>query len=212
MSHSDQVINNMKKTRYTIKKNGGFTLIETMVSVFILTLAFAGLLTLQSSSLFSARYARNEITANYLLQEAADYVRNDRDTTAFLHNNSGTWTTFVQKYNNCMTSFSSTGGCYFEPASEPSTISKCSNASPTFGTSTCPVLYYDPTAGYNDFYTYNSADKVSGAPLALSDFKRQVVMQNTNPDELDVKITVEWQNGSLVRSRSLVVTLTNWQQ
>jgi len=200
-------------------KTGGFTLIETMVAVFILTLAFAGLLTLQSSSLFNARYARNEITANYLLQETADYIRNDRDTTAFLQKDSGGgWAAFIAKYSSCMpsSSFSSSGGCYFEPAqllAGSGSITQCPSNSPLFGTSTCPVLNYDPTAAYNDFYTYKTTDKTTGVALAASDFKRQIIMSNSaNPDELDVKITIEWQNGTLVRNRSLIITLTNWNK
>jgi hypothetical protein len=31
-------------------------------------------------------------------------------------------------------------------------------------------------------------------------------------DEVDVKVTVEWLNGNLVRSRSLVTSLLNWQK
>lgn len=202
------------------QKNRGFTLIETMVSVFILTLAFVGLLSLNAESLFSSRYARNEITANYLLQEAADHIRNDRDTTAFLGNdpdvNTG-WVNFLNKYGynggatpgTCFAAFSSTSGCYFEPADSVPTVSAC-NTAPDFGVYRCPVLNYDPDATNNDFYTY----KNPSGTYVKSVFKRQVVMaiNTNNADELDVKITVEWQNGTLVRSRSLVITLLNWQK
>lgn len=208
----------MKNIR--IQKNtGGFTLIETMIAVLLLTAAIITLLNLNATSLFSSRYSKNEITANYLLQEAADYIRNDRDTTAFLQNdptvNMG-WVTFLNKYgyNNgsspsvCFASFNGTNGCYFEPADTGTAINTCAT-SPTFGTSRCPLLNYDETATGNDFYTYRG-----NASTVPSIFKRQVTMaiNSLNTDELDVKVTVEWQNGTLVRSRSLVFSLLNWQK
>jgi type II secretory pathway pseudopilin PulG len=201
------------------KISGGFTLIETMVAVLLLTAAIVSLLNLNATSLFASRYAKNEITANYLLQEAADYIRNDRDTIAFLQNdptvNAG-WVTFLNKYgyNNgsspsvCFAAFGGSNGCYFEPGNTGTTINTCATA-PTFGSSRCPLFNYDPEALGNDFYTYRS-----NASTVPAIFKRQVVfsINSLNSDELDVKVTIEWQNGTLVRSRSLVFSLLNWQK
>lgn len=57
----------------------GFTLIETMVAISILVVAIAAPLTLASQSLFAAFYAKDQITAFYLAQEAVEMVRNQRD-------------------------------------------------------------------------------------------------------------------------------------
>lgn len=196
------------------KNNKGFTLIETMLAVFMLTVALDGFFTLISNSLFSARYSRNEITANYLLQEATDYIRNDRDTVAFQNINPGTddgWNNFQKKYKDggCFGTFSpGENGCYIEPADITSSPKACDLASTTFGTLNCPLFYYDENASGNDFYTYID----NGKPPV--NFKRRVLMQ-VNPnrtDEVDVKVTVEWLNGNLVRSRSLVTSLLNWQK
>lgn len=192
------------------KNNRGFTLVETMVAIFILAVALDAFFGLASSSLFSARYSQNELTANYMLQEAVDFIRNDRDTIAFQNNdpsiNDG-WDNFIAKYvaGECFANFSDTDqGCYVEPA-DPTSIRPCATL-PSFGVSHCPVFLYDPDALNDSFYTYNS-----GTPV---NFKRQVIM-SVNPnraDEIDVKVTVEWLNGKLVRSRSLVVSLLNWQK
>jgi prepilin-type N-terminal cleavage/methylation domain-containing protein len=207
----------MKKVMY--KENKGFTLIETMIAVFLLTIAFVGLINLNAQSLFSARYARNQITANYLAQEAIDYIRNDRDSTAFLDNSAlggNGWTTFLNHYGynngspvNCFATFSSDEGCYFEPADVSINPIACINT-PDFGVNKCPTLLYDPMASNNDFYTYHN----TSGTLTGSGFKRQILMwlNPANPDELDVKVTVEWQNGTLVRSRSLQVSLLDWQK
>lgn len=190
-----------------IQKNRGFTLIETMIAVFILVMAMNGLLGLIASSLFSARYAKNEIVANYLVQEAVDYVRNDRDTTVFQKNGGGTWATFQAKYsgNGCFTP----DGCEIEPANTSSNVTACSGTvGGSFGALPCRVLNYDDSASNRDFYTYSTP-----AGYTSSNFKRQVKMSisPTNADELDIKVTVEWLNGSLVRTKISRVSLLNWQ-
>lgn len=195
------------------KNNKGFTLVETMIAVFILTASLAGFFSLIADSLFSARYARNEITANYLLQEAVDYIRNDRDTIAFQSNVEDAWSNFLKKYKEggcIIDSLESTdnfpNGCYFD-ASKFSSLPKICDVPPLFGLYRCPVFDYDNNAVENSFYTYSD----TGRP---SEFKRQVLMA-VNPkrgDEVDVKVTVEWRNGNLVRSRSIFISLLNWQK
>jgi prepilin-type N-terminal cleavage/methylation domain-containing protein len=191
----------MKKTSYNFNK--GFTLIETMVAVFVLTIALAALLSLTSQNLFSARYANNAITANYLMQEAVDSIRHDRDTIAFQQmTQSGGWDVFVDKYKECF----GDNGCIVEPA-DPSFIPQpCDMGKPAFGTFPCPVFNYDERGRNNDYYTYKDAPP--------SKFKRQVMMaiNPNNKDEINIKVNLEWQNGTLVRSGSLYYTLLNWQQ
>ncbi len=57
----------------------GFTLIETMIAVTILTLAMAGPLFTASRSIIAAQTARDQLTASYLAQEGIEYVRMMRD-------------------------------------------------------------------------------------------------------------------------------------
>ena len=61
-------------------KKTGFTLVETLIAIFIFTLSIVALFALIGDSLFSAQYAKYDITAQYLAGEALDYIRNDRDT------------------------------------------------------------------------------------------------------------------------------------
>ncbi|MDZ4227109.1 MAG: prepilin-type N-terminal cleavage/methylation domain-containing protein [Patescibacteria group bacterium] len=62
------------------KLQTGFTLIETMVAVSLLTVAIVAPMTLAARSLASALYARDQITAFYLAQEAIESVRAIRDS------------------------------------------------------------------------------------------------------------------------------------
>lgn len=193
---------------------GGFTLVETMFAVMILTFTIVSMMTVVSSSLFSARYARNEITANYLLQEVIDFVRNERDTTAFLQSGSNpteAWDNFIFNYRNCAEDVT---GCRFDVLSA-SSPGKCTADNSQTGETGCPTLMYDPSAQNTSYYT--ASDNVDigadGKAKIDSGFKRKIVIKQNaiNLDEVDVIVTVSWKNGGLPMSRSLTATLMKWQ-
>lgn len=196
----------------TNKRQLGFTLVETMIAIFILTLAMTSLLGLTSQGLFAARYSRNDITANYLLQEVADFVRNERDTIAFEQSGQGGgWANFLETFGSSIANSKcfSSKGCYFDLnnyANNTNLKVKTCDAKISFGKSKCPLFYYDSNATDGSFYNY---DKNVGTP---SNFKRKInfKINPNNPDEVYVTITVEWLNGSLAQSRSLYLSLLNW--
>lgn len=62
----------------------GFTLIETLVAISVLVVAIAAPLSLASQSLFSAYYAKDQLIASHLAQEAIEIVRQKRDHNLLL--------------------------------------------------------------------------------------------------------------------------------
>ncbi len=58
----------------------GFTIIETLVAVTILMLAIVGPMTVSQKSLVASLYAKDQIIASYLAQDAMEYLKNKRDT------------------------------------------------------------------------------------------------------------------------------------
>jgi prepilin-type N-terminal cleavage/methylation domain-containing protein len=193
----------MKKYKTISNKNNkirGFTLVETMVAVFILTIAITSLLGLTARSLFTARYARNEITANYLLQEVVDYIRNERDTKVFLSSELTAWDDFLNTLGkNSLTLCFSDEGCYFD-VNMIEEIKKCEGE--------CPYFKYAETqlqlSQSGSFYTYKDFGKVSN-------FRRTINLKSgSNPNELLVTVKVEWLNGNLLRERSLNMSFLNW--
>ncbi len=195
--------------KYKKQMNKGFTIVEAMVAIFILTVSVSSMLGITASSAASARYANNEITANYLLQEAIDSIRNSRDTIAFqTTDGTGGWDKFLERYgflgnNKCF----STDGCYLEMNNFNATDIAGSDVS-NCGTS-CPYLMYDDTGGHL-FYNYTGG--------YTSEFKRTVNMKSITPDEVKVTSTLEWTNGdtsntrSTLRTQTLTVYLLNWQK
>lgn len=189
---------------YKTKKNKGFTLVEALFAVVILTFTIAGLMKIISSSLFSARYSKDEITVNYLLQEVIDYVRNDRDATVFL---GGTWNDFKAHYDKCLVGPTNTDGCYFDvlkKIKKTDIIHSC--ADETERNCSSKYLYYDKTAREGSFYNYTET-----LPSEKTNFIRKIVLEEKNPNELVFTVIISWKNGSSPVSRSLSTSLTNWR-
>ncbi len=198
------------------QKNKGFTLVETLISIFILTMVIAAFMELIANNWFIARFTNNEITANYLAQEALDSIRNDRDTTMFLGNNplnqpqsrvtfygrygvDGRWTTGT--LSKCY----SVGGCEFDitkfPAIPPA---ECASSGCT------QTLYYDPSPTTGGFYTYTP---VTGRTIPTT-FIRQVNMtvNGNQKEELNITVKITWKNGTQTRSKLSYYTLMDWQK
>lgn len=187
-------------TRTLSSKMSGFTLLETLIAIFVMTIAFTALLSLMTSSMYSARYANNEITSAYLAQEAIDYIRNDRDTIAF---QGGDWSGingFIPHYGDSInkTYCFDTGGCYFDVTLDriPTNIQLCG--------SSCPNLNYEENPSSGGYYKYDIT-------LPKTKFRRTVKMEMNGTDELLVTVTVDWLNGSMPRSLVLKASLLKWQ-
>ncbi len=69
----------------------GFTLIETLVAISILMIAIAGPLTVAHKGLTSALYARDQMIASYLAQDAIEYIKNFRDNNVLAGDSSIPW-------------------------------------------------------------------------------------------------------------------------
>ncbi|MEI7480192.1 MAG: type II secretion system protein, partial [bacterium] len=90
-----------------ITKKKGFTLVETLVAISILLIAIMSPMTIAQSSLSSAGYARNEFVAQYLNQDALEWIKNIKDYSAMV--NMGTpgkttanWLTFNGTLTRCV--------------------------------------------------------------------------------------------------------------
>jgi prepilin-type N-terminal cleavage/methylation domain-containing protein len=73
---------NTGKKEYRKKEtNKGFTLLEVLVAILLLALAVTGPMTIAQSSLRAAFFARDQVVALYLAQDAVETIKNIRDDT-----------------------------------------------------------------------------------------------------------------------------------
>jgi prepilin-type N-terminal cleavage/methylation domain-containing protein len=130
----------------TAKKIGaaGFTLMETLVAVLLLSIAVAGPLTIASKGIQATTLAKDQDTAFYLAQDAVEYIRFVRDTNRL---SNGNWLTGPggADLTPCV---SSTGNNTCQVDSLKNTITSCSTSG-----GSCGVINWDST---NLYFSYTS--------------------------------------------------------
>lgn len=174
------------------RKLGGFTLVESMVAISILSLAVTAPLLIAQKGIGAAIYSRDQITAFYLAQEAVEYVRNVRDTNRI----TGEW--WLAHFSPCQP-YVAGGGCdtingnfridaKYRDFTTANAIVPCSGA--------CPVLQYDPN---DNLYTYSA-----GSP---TQFTRTITLDNTagGGKEVLVSVTISWTTALFAPQRTFAV-------
>jgi prepilin-type N-terminal cleavage/methylation domain-containing protein len=171
----------------TFKKTAqqGFTLIETLVAITILMLAITGPLTVAHKGLTSSVYARDQMIASYLAQDAIEYVKNIRDTDK-LQGRSWLYSFDANSQHDCVT-----GNCTVDTVK--SEIYHCSGACTTSG-----ILYTDDTVGG---YFHRTSSGVSTAGIATQ-FNRvvRITVASTSASEATLAVTVSWHNGTVANA------------
>lgn len=161
----------------------GFTLLETLAALSVLTLAITGPLALASYAIRSASYSQNQITAFYLAQEALEYMKNRRDNNALI--GAAEW---LDALGFCR----GTRGCVVDVPNNQ--IINCPASDP------CPKIRYDSATG---FYNYSSG---SETPFIV-EVKLADVVENR---EAKISVIVTWQEKFGSRSFTLEENILNW--
>src|SRR3989338_6292235 len=89
------------------KNNLGFTLVETLVAISILSISITATFTAVQNGIQNSTIAKDQTTAFYLAQEAMEFIKNKRDENALNSISGGP--------NQWLTGMSNAGGdpCYF---------------------------------------------------------------------------------------------------
>ncbi|TSC78817.1 MAG: Uncharacterized protein G01um101429_640 [Parcubacteria group bacterium Gr01-1014_29] len=168
----------------------GFTLIETLVAILLLSLMLTGASALIQQALQASSKIKNDTTAVFLSQEAFELVRYQRDTNKLGGN---PWMDGLQPGPPCGTA----NGCIARINSSTGavTFSAC-------GGGGCPFLMFDPTA---KIYNYSGSQ--------TTPYQRTIKIQSVggpNP-EVRVQVTMAWT--TIFGSRSYVweENLLDWQ-
>jgi type II secretory pathway pseudopilin PulG len=178
-----------------------FTLIETLVAVSLLTVAIAAPMSLTTQSLSSAYYARDQMTAFHLAQEAIESVRAVRDEN-ILGNEADLLAGIPIE------------GEPFIIDTRDNEMTICNQGSPA----QCPPLRVPTSSSDPMFYAYRNVDSsedIYTAPLGWTDtrFRRTIRAEMTDGsnDEMKVTVTVSWQTGAFQpRTITMRTNLYRW--
>lgn len=171
-------------------KNTGFTLIETLVAVLILASAIAGPLTIASKGLTAANVAKSQTTAQFLAQDALEYVRFVRDSNRLAGNSD--WLARLR-----------VGGCVSADGSAACVVDTLADTITTCGGTICPTFVYQ--GGAASIFTRTISIQT---PVGAND------CVGTNGCEAIVKVVVSWKdNINAVTGHQVVVleNILNWQ-
>jgi prepilin-type N-terminal cleavage/methylation domain-containing protein len=193
-----------------MRQSAGFTLIETIMAIFILSITLVGLISLAAGGFYSVRYARNQIAADALLQESLEYVRNSRDTAiqggvswlnwlTTLNVNAGGAANGAPLSQGCYSS----NGCIIDPYTEGAKITAC-------GT-TCPTVWYYPTQGFYGYSSHSYPFPSSSDSYATTFVRKVTAVVSADSNQITVTATISWLNGATTRSSRQSITVANWR-
>lgn len=213
------MINKIKKiARFITSVPKGFTLIETLVAILLLSVAIAGPLTIAQESLASALTAKDQVGAFYLAQDAVEYLRYVRDSNCLAAGgvcSSASWLAGLNGTSNGHTTNQSGGtpgscistdgtqACYVDTIQDK--VTACTSVI------TCPTLNYDniPTdSTYHYFgYTFGS--------VTPEQYIRTITITTpvgSNSNEAEISVRVQWTGQGGLKHYILVrENLFNWE-
>ena len=177
-----------KKNFLKLKFTRGFTLIETFVAISIIMVAIVGPLLIVSRALSSSYYARDQIIAFYLAQDAVEFIRNKRDENKLNYiNDSNKWLDGLEVCKNV-------NGCHIDTQKE------------TFHQGVSPVLKFNKVSG---IYGYDDTGDTS---FIDTFFKRTIKIKTfSSGDEAIISVDISWRTGILDRSFNIKENIFNWQ-
>jgi prepilin-type N-terminal cleavage/methylation domain-containing protein len=177
-------------------KQNGFTLVETLIALFIFSLSVIVVMAVLSTGISSTIYARDKTTATYLAEEGIEYFRNMRDTKMLYSADKQVgWADFVYKLDAA--GCDDAAGCYFLNGGGTTnlTVTPCSGA--------CPNLWY-----YYGTYDYNNSGvktvfirKMTYEPL----WDNQVL-----GDEIKITSEVLWKQQGKTNSMKFSENISDW--
>ncbi len=172
------------------KLQKGFTLVEALVAISILMVAVAAPLTIAQKGLLSSIYAKNQMIAAFLAQDAIEYVKNVRDTTGVVAEASGIANTDPKAWLVGLES------CVLPDSPNGCNVDSLTNYK-SDGASSRMMIKRDPNNN-NQFLGYGiSGGSCLGAVCSDTAFTRQIkITQTSNPNEAYVDVIVKWGNGT----------------
>ncbi len=167
------------------KSSKGFTLLEMIFTIFILTVGIVGIYGAITRMISQSADVSDRLIASYLAQEGIEITRNLRDGN-WLEDEAAPGTVDWDDGFNFCSMTAPQSGC--EADFNETTAMSAYGAAGSF-------LYFDA----NGFYSYTGADQTK--------FKRKIIVTDVPPTAVSVKVEVYWDDKTL----SVEERLHNWK-
>lgn len=172
------------------KNQAGFTLIEAMVAIVVLAIGVIGPLSLAARGISDGLFAQNQLTANFLAQEAIETIINQRNTNLLEDPT-------LPPFRNIL--FVSGGGDYNGQSNSNLRVNGPSGEI----TNNCDASSGNLSGGCYLSYDANSQVYVNNS--SGGQFFRKISVAESdktidgiaNVDELAVTVTIKWKNKNL---------------
>ncbi|OHA93501.1 MAG: hypothetical protein A3E02_01275 [Candidatus Zambryskibacteria bacterium RIFCSPHIGHO2_12_FULL_38_34] len=178
-------------------KRAGFTVLESIVAIAILSLSISGAFSAVQQSLSEYIITRDETRAFYLAQEAIEVIRNKRDNNQLnrIANpaSPNTWLYGITQ--------NASDPCYFgrvcrvDAVFTPPSLTYCNSSS--WGN--CSYLKQNQSTFMYGYTTGNTTT-----------FKREVQIESITADEIAVIVRISWNKGPISKNFMIKTFLFNW--
>jgi prepilin-type N-terminal cleavage/methylation domain-containing protein len=166
-------------------RSAGFTIIEVMMAIFVLTVAVGGSFALIQQTLVSASINQQKLIAYYLAQEGIEIVRNIRDS-------------------NWLEKRSVPDIPWDDAISDNLSVGQSQNYLTAYNESEL-ISFEDKVLNLDEdgFYSYSS-----GTPTR---FKREITIAKTDIDSFKVSVKIQWSERGRTHNVEVIDHLYNWK-
>lgn len=191
------------------KNNRGFTLVESLVAIAILSISILGTYTAVQNSLQFSTIAKDQITAFYLAQEGMEFIKNVRDENALWSINSVANSGLPRSWIYGLSSATTDPCWYGGSGTGQKTCTIDSNVgfdnagvvSCGGGFGSCANIKQDTTTG---LFGYSS-----GGTWVATNFKREIQFTQNSANEVVVTISIIWTTRGTTKSFQITQLLFN---
>jgi prepilin-type N-terminal cleavage/methylation domain-containing protein len=178
------IVNLINKLQQSVPGAAGFTLIEMLVAVLLLTTAVAGPMTIASRGITASVVAKDQVVAFNLAQDAVEYIRHQRDTNTLSGNS---WLAGIGG-SSAPGGCESANGCLLDSTGNQVTTAGSEAVRPctTQSSNICALRFQYNTA--TNRFTYIPSSGNTSVTL----FRRHVKMTALGPDEVQLEVRVIW--------------------
>lgn len=181
-------------------KKSGFTLLEVIVAIFILTVGVGGSFVLIQQTLSASLMVRSRLIAAYLAQEGIEIVRNIRDNN-WLEQRESFETPPEPLWNDGLDNCLPPTNCCEADCKTDMPPSK-TPLTPVVGCSFNNLRYLN--IDNNGFYSYSGG--------AQTKFKRKISIEQVEDNKIKVVVIVQWKEKNKTHQIEVVEHITNWYE